>query len=125
VTSSFVAEVPEDDRDKSMFRRFWRVGMIRGDVLRRLSGFGMGGRLMRMAGDGFVRLTRFSLMRMMSDYWRVSFGQESELKQRRANDRGSNQESHLVQSALGHSSAGAGIVFSAVSRSADLVGFRR
>jgi hypothetical protein len=109
-----------------MFRRFWCVGVIRGDVLRRLSGFGMGGRLVRMAGDGFVRLTRCSLMRMMSDHWRVSFGEQSELNRRGTNQHcGSNQESHSVQSALGHSSAGAGIVFSAVSSSADLVGFRR
>ena len=73
-----------------MFRRFWRIGVIRGDVRRRLSGFGMRGRLMRMAGDGFMRLTRFSLMRMMSDHWRVSFGEQSELNQHR----GANQESH-------------------------------
>jgi hypothetical protein len=73
-----------------MFRRFWRIGVIRGDVLGRLSGFGMGGRLVRIAADGFMRLTRFSLMRMMSDHWRVSFGEQSKLNQHR----GANQESH-------------------------------
>jgi hypothetical protein len=102
-----------------MFRRFWRIGVIRGDVLGRLAGFGMRGRLVRMAGDGFVRLAGFSLMRMMSDHWRVSFGEQSELNHRGTNQhRGANQESHSVQSALVHNSAGAGIVFSVVPSSA-------
>ncbi len=56
-----------------MFRSFWRIRVIRGDVARRLPGFGMGARLVRMAANGFMRLTGFSLMRMMRHHWRVSF----------------------------------------------------
>jgi hypothetical protein len=61
-----------------MRRHFRRLGVKRRGVGRRLLGFLVGGCRVRPAGRGIVRLVRFNCVRLMMDYFFVSFGNETE-----------------------------------------------